>query len=133
MNKAKVESILIKERIMSHAKMEARSLIDERKHEIIENVFSEAGKRILSSSDAEKKKILEKLVSDAKKGMENAKVLVDRKYSKLLQGAEVADINDFGVVLKSKDGKEMTVSTLSERIEQIKATKRHEVARVLFA
>lgn len=133
LHKAKTESFLIRERIMSHAKMEARDIIDERKHKLIEETFNSAEKMILNSSDAEKKKMLEKLANEAKRDMGSAKVFVDRKYSKFLPEAEAADINDFGVVLKSKDGKEMAVNTLRERMEQIKSTKRHEIARVLFA
>ena len=133
LHKARTESVLIRERIMSRAKMEARDMIDERKHKLIEEVFDKAEERILDSSDAEKKKILEKLASEAKKEMVSAKVFVDRKYLRLLPEAEAADINDFGVILKSKNGKEMTVITLKEKMEQIKSTKRHEIARVLFA
>jgi len=133
LNRAGAESRLIKERIISHAKMKAKDMTDERKHDLIEEVFEKAEKNILGLSDSEKKKILEKLSKESGNEIKNAKIFVDRKYSRLLPEAEIADINDFGIILKSVDGKEMIVNTLRERMVQIKNTKRHKIARVLFS
>ncbi len=132
LHKAETESGLIKERILSHAKIEAREKTDNMKHKIIDNAFENARKKILSSGDSEKKKILESLAEEAKKQMKDTTVFVDEKYAKLLPDAELMDINDFGVVLESADRREMVVNTLTEKMEQIKSKKRHDVAKVLF-
>ena len=132
LDSAKSEARLAKERIISKAKIEARQIFDSRKNDMIDKSFEEAKKKILSMNESEKKKILEKLAKDGSKDMLSPEIFADRKYAKLISGAKEADIDDFGVIIKSKDGKVSVTNTLTERMEEIKSTMRHEVAKVLF-
>ena len=129
---ARSEANLAKERIISNAKMESRRMQDEKMNEIIDDVFEKAKKRVLDMSDAEKKKILSRLAKEGASDIDNAQMYTDKKYVKLLPGAKAADIGDFGVIAKSEDGKSAVTNTLTEKMNFIKETMRHEIAKVLF-
>jgi len=132
LDNAKSEAHLAKERILSNAKIEAREMADKKKNALIDNVFEKAKEMILSSGEAEKKKLLISLEEEGKRDIKNPEVFVDKKYANLIRSAKTMNLGDFGVLIKSRDGKETVTNTLTEKTEHIKTTMRHEVAKVLF-
>lgn len=132
--KKKEEEIsAIKKQIISNAKIEAKSKIDEEKFNWIEKVFEETKKRILNLSDKEKKEIIEKMCDIPDK--ENFVFYIDKRYANLaenINNVKEADINDFGVIIKSRDGKTTIDNTLTNRLNILKQHKRYDVAKILF-
>jgi len=125
--------LLAKKQIISNAEIEAKDKIDKEKFNWIENVFEETRQVILNLSDKEKKEILEKMCDIPDK--KNFVFYVSQKYASLLSDVEnvkVADINDFGVIIKSNDGKITMDNTLTNRLNLLKQHKRSEVAKILF-
>ncbi len=128
------EISLIKKQIISNAQLEAKDRIDREKFTWVENVFKEARQTILNFDDKEKKKILERMCDIPEK--ENFVFYVDKKYAHMINNKDIdvkiSDINDFGVIIKSKDGKITIDNTLTNWLNILKASKRSEVAKILF-
>jgi len=128
--------ILLEEKqIIAKAKISTKAKIDKEKAMWLEKVFEEAKREILNLPDKEKKKILENLCDV--EGKENFDVFVDKKYKNLLKDAQVEDINDFGVILRSKEdkNKERKIkidNTLSARIKNLKQNMSSKIAEILF-
>lgn len=116
--------------IVANARISAKAKIDKEIAMWVENVFEEAKRKILSFSDEEKKKILESLCNIEDK--ENFDIFVDKKYKHLLKNAYEEEIGDFGVILKSKDGKIKIDNTLSEIFKNLRQTISPEVYEILF-
>ncbi|MDI6730126.1 MAG: V-type ATP synthase subunit E [Candidatus Altarchaeum sp.] len=127
------EILVIKRQMISNAEIEAKGKIDKEKFNWIENVFEETRQVILNLSAQEKKKILEKMCDVSDK--ENFMFYVDKKYANLvknIKNVKEADINDFGVIIKSRDGKITMDNTLTNRLNILKQHKRYDVAKILF-
>ncbi len=127
------EILVLKRQMISNAEIEAKGKIDKEKFNWIENVFEETRQVILNLSAQEKKEILEKMCDVPDK--ENFVFYVDKKYATLVGNVEnvkEADINDFGVIIKSKDGKITIDNTLTNCLNILKQHKRYEVAKILF-
>lgn len=132
MERAKTEAELIKKRIVTDARLEAKEMVDIKRNELIEEVFTEAGKEVEKLSKTEKKKILSRLAEEGKKQIDDPVVYVDRKYSSLLKGAKGTKLNDFGVLVKSRKGESEVNNTLSKKLEEFRDTLKHGIAEVLF-
>ncbi|PKP55973.1 MAG: hypothetical protein CVT89_07105 [Candidatus Altiarchaeales archaeon HGW-Altiarchaeales-2] len=127
------EISVIKRQIISNAEIEAKDKIDKEKFNWVENVFEETRQVILNLSAQEKKEILEKMCDISDK--ENFVFYVDKKYANLLGNAgnvKEADINDFGVIIKSKDERVTIDNTLTNRLAILKQHKRYDIAKILF-
>ncbi|CEG13725.1 putative archaeal A1AO-type ATP synthase, subunit E [groundwater metagenome] len=127
------EILVIKRQVISNAEIEAKGKIDKEKFNRIENVFEETRQVILNLSAQEKKEIIEKMCDVSDK--ENFVFYVDKKYANLVgnvNNVKEADINDFGVIIKSRDGKITTDNTLTNRLNILKQHKRYDVAKILF-
>lgn len=131
-SEAEVEAELARRRILAYSKLVVKDMIDNKRNEMIEEVFGMARKRVLELSNKDKKRILEKLASEGKKQIEEPVMFVDRKYKSLLKGAKTLNINDFGVIIRSRKGESEVNNTLSKKMEQFNKTLRHNIAEVLF-
>ena len=129
---AESESELVKRRILADSKLRIKEMADNKRNEMIEDVFEAARKRITELGAKEKKAILSKLAEEGKKQIEDPVIFVDRKYARLLKGAKSMNINDFGVIVRSKKGKSEVNNTLSTKLGQLNETLRHRIAEVLF-
>ncbi len=128
------EISLIKRQIISNAEIDAKDKTDKEKFVWVENVFEEARQTILNLNDNDKKNILKRMCDIPNK--ENFVFYVDKKYINLLDknNADVKelDINDFGVIIKSKDDRVTIDNTLTNRLNILKMNRRYDVAKILF-
>jgi vacuolar-type H+-ATPase subunit E/Vma4 len=127
------EVLRVKKRIIADANTQVKELLSSEKNRILEDVFDEAAKEVLALPNEEKKKILAGLAKEGRQVIKDPKLLVDGKYKGMLEGAEVADIGDFGVVITSKDGSLRIDNTLGSRMKQLRATLKPKLAALLFA
>lgn len=126
----KKEADLSKMMIITDARVKAQQRIREEKIELIKNIFDTARKRILSMDDAEKSKILEKLSKDKEK-VKDPVLWVDPAYEDLIN-AKTKSINDFGLIIESKDGSMCIDNTLNSLISRSQDTLRPKIAKILF-
>ncbi|RLI94233.1 MAG: hypothetical protein DRO90_02375 [Candidatus Altiarchaeales archaeon] len=126
------EAELTYKRIVADANIKSREMIEKEKNELVEKVFEEARNRILNASDREKTRILKILIEKGKEAIEDPVILVDKKYSSLVKGCKKVNINDFGVILKSRDGFVTVDNTLNSIIERSKIKLKYKVASILF-
>lgn len=129
---AESEAELAKRRILADSKLTLKEMTDGKRNEIIEKVLEGAKKKIMELGSNEKREILKKLAEEGKKHIEDPVVFVDKKYARLLGGAKSMNINDFGVIVRSKKGKSEVNNTLSKKMEQMDEVLRHRIAEVLF-
>lgn len=128
----KLEMEMVRRRIIADANTKVSELINLEKNRLVGKAFKEAENRILDLKDNEKIKILEDLSDEGKGSVKDPIVFVDKKYKGLLKGAESANLNDFGVVVMSKDKKVRIDNTMGSRLEQLKIKLKPRVASVLF-
>ncbi|OQX21064.1 MAG: hypothetical protein BWK75_03995 [Candidatus Altiarchaeales archaeon A3] len=127
------EISLIKRQIISNAEIGAKDKIDKEKFIWVENAFEEARQTILNLNAQEKKDILERMCDIPDK--ENFVFCVDKKYINLLGNVDNVkedNINDFGVIIKSKDGRVTIDNTITNRLNILKQNRRYDVAKILF-
>lgn len=127
-----MEMEMVRRRIIADANIKARELIIVEKNGLVDRVFEKAGESILNLNDNEKKGILKNLTEEGKKNIKDPLILVDGKYKNLLEGAEASNLNDFGVIVMSKDKKLRIDNTLGSRLKQLKTTLKPRVASILF-
>lgn len=128
-----LEIEMVRRRIIAEANTKAKELINLERNKLIDRVFEEAENRILRLDDKEKRKILENLVDEGKKSIRDPIILVDERYHSLLEGAQPSKLNDFGVIVMSKDKKVRIDNTLRGRLQQLKIRLKPKVASILFA
>ncbi len=128
----KLEMEMVRRRIIADANTKVSELINLEKNRLVGKAFKEAENRILDLKDNEKIKILEDLSDEGKGSVKDPIVFVDKKYKGLLKGAESSNLNDFGVVVMSKDKKVRIDNTMGSRLEQLKIKLKPRVASVLF-
>jgi len=126
------EAELTYKRIVTSANMKSKEIIEREKNELVEKVFEEVRNRILNASDKEKRRILKILIEKGKEVIEDPIILVDKRYSSLVGKCKKADINDFGVILKSKDGYVTVDNTLNTIIKYSKVKLKPKIASILF-
>ncbi|HEX54848.1 MAG: hypothetical protein DRO90_00865 [Candidatus Altiarchaeales archaeon] len=126
------EAELTYKRIVTSANMKSKEIIEREKNELVEKVFKEARNRILNASDKEKTRILKILIEKGKEVIEDPIILVDKRYGSLVGKCKKADINDFGVILKSKDGYVTVDNTLNTIIKYSKVKLKPKIASILF-
>lgn len=125
-------SIIIK-KIISDAQVLKRKKLNSKKAEILEKVFEKAREKILNLSDEEKRKVLENL-SKEKGGLSNYTIYVSKKYSYLLEDAKVDEkVDDFGVIIESKDGSLRIDNTLTNFINRMRIKLEPEIVKILFS
>ena len=124
---------LVRRRVIADANVQVKELMEVEKNNLVDKAFEEAADRILGLDDSVKKKILENLVKEGKVGVTDPVVLVDKKYSNLLDDAKSSDLNDFGVVVVSGDNKLRIDNSLRNRLQRFKITLKPEVASILFS
>lgn len=123
---------LIRRRIIAEANVKVKELIGQERNKILDRAFEEAGNRILKLDNEQKRHILENLAKEGKESVSDPIILVDEKYRDLLNGAEPSKIDDFGVIVMSRDKKLRIDNTLRNRLQQLKAIIKPEVASILF-
>ncbi|ODS36861.1 MAG: hypothetical protein A7316_00480 [Candidatus Altiarchaeales archaeon WOR_SM1_86-2] len=125
---------LLARQIIADANIKAKQRADKERNLVIDRVFDAAKSKILNASDKEKKEMLESLAAEGTKEIKGgAEILVDKKYAKLLKDAVPSDIGDFGVIIKSNDGKLKIDNTLNNRLKQMEPNLRPKIASVLFS
>lgn len=120
-----------KKRIIAKAKIRAKERIEAEKLAIVERVFDKAKERILSAPEKEKKAILIAMAKEASLRVEKPVIYADAKYAKLIEGAKVKAIGDFGVVVEGSR-KEFVDNTLSSKMARIWDETAPDVAAALF-
>jgi V/A-type H+-transporting ATPase subunit E len=134
------ELLLIPKKIISDAQIHKRKEISEKRAEILEKVFDHAKKKILKMNNEEKKKILKHLTSHSmKEEIDRPIVWIGKNYAHLLKSArdkfEVKikeDMDDFGVIIESKDGSLKIDNTLSSVISRVRVQLEPEIVKILF-
>lgn len=129
----KREIELVRRRIISEANTKVKELMELERNKLIDKAFEDAGNRILELNDDQKREILENLANEGKKDIIDPIILVDEKYKGLLNGAESSNLDDFGVIVMSKDKKLRIDNTLRSRLQRLKITLKPRVASILFA
>jgi len=129
--KRRQELELIPKRIISNARMERKLQIDSKKTKVVQDAFEEAKNRILGMDDKKKEKILKNLAEDGKKHVKDPVLYVDKKYSKLIK-AEVKNIDDFGIIIESRDGSMRVNNTLNNLMTGIEPDLKAKVGGILF-
>jgi vacuolar-type H+-ATPase subunit E/Vma4 len=124
---------MVRRRIIADANTKVRELLSLERNRLIDRVFEEAKNRILGLDDKEKKRILENLVEGGRGGIKDPVILVDEKYKSLLNGAEPTKLNDFGVIIMSREGMVRIDNTIGSRLQQAKIKLKPKVASILFA
>jgi len=121
-------------KIIAQARLESKNRIEQRKSEIMDDVFRDVKDEILKLGDSDKRKILETIIKDSNPGSEDLRILVDRKYSGLLKDAESTDMGgEFGVILEAKDGSFRIDATIDSVLRRIREQYTPEIAGVLFS
>jgi len=128
-----LEIEMVRRRIVAEANTKVRELINLERNKLVDRVFEEAKNRIVELNDNEKRKILKNLVEEGKKSINDPIILVDERYKGLLEGAESSKLNDFGVIVMSKNKKVRIDNTLESRLQQLKIKLKPKVASILFA
>jgi len=123
---------LMRRQIVADASIKGKHMMETEKNKLIDQVFDNAKMQILGASDKEKTAILENLAKEGKKGIKDADVVVDKKYSQLLKSAKSIDLGDFGVIVQSKNGKIRIDNTLNNCLKQMEIDLRPKIAGVLF-
>lgn len=129
----KREIELVQKRIITDANTNVKEMIELEKNKLLDKVFEETRNRILGLDDDQKRRILKNLIGEGKKGVKDPVILVDKKYKELLKDAESSNLNDFGVIVMSKDKKLKIDNTLRNRLNRLKITLKPRVASVLFS
>jgi vacuolar-type H+-ATPase subunit E/Vma4 len=122
---------------VTDAKVNALRAESREKNILIDRVFESAREKILSLPDKEKAELLVRLSTNPVFDGRDYEVLVDKKYFDLVKGKkkpafEKADLGDFGVVLKSKDGLVKVDNTMGAVISRAKSRLTPVVAKTLF-
>lgn len=132
--KKKKELSVIPKKIVSDANMEKKKELNSKKSELLDEVFTAAQEKILQMSDKKKKKILKNLIQQEER--ENPIIYVDKKYASLLKDMKGVKakkgMEDFGVIIESKEGSLRIDNTLSNAMERIRTKIEPEVAKILF-
>lgn len=94
----------IKRQALVSAEMESKKMVLEAKKQIIENVFSEAKKKLEALDDKKREELIKKLLEKAKKELEIAYVYCNKRDIRFVKGltVEVADIAG-GLIGENKD------------------------------
>jgi vacuolar-type H+-ATPase subunit E/Vma4 len=128
----KSELELIPRRILSDARMERKNELDSRKAAMVEKAFEEAKTAVLALSKKDKAKILKSLADNGSKQIDDPVVYVDGQYEELLPGAQVEDIKDFGVIVRSGDGTSSVDNTLNSIIKRFDLSLKPSIVKILF-
>jgi vacuolar-type H+-ATPase subunit E/Vma4 len=128
----KSELELIPRRILSDARMERKNELDSRKAAMVEKAFEEAKTAVLALNKKDKAKILKSLAENGSKQIDDPVVYVDRQYEELLPGAQVEDIKDFGVIVRSADGTSSVDNTLNSIVKRFDLSLKPAVVKILF-
>ncbi|MFZ2454860.1 MAG: V-type ATP synthase subunit E [Candidatus Altiarchaeia archaeon] len=128
----KSELELIPRRILSDARMERKNEIDSRKAAMVEKAFEEAKTAVLAMNKKDKAKILKSLAENGSKQITDPVIYVDRQYEDLLPGAQVEDIKDFGVIVRSNDGTVSVDNTLNSMIKRFDLSLKPAIVKILF-
>ncbi|MFH0860139.1 MAG: V-type ATP synthase subunit E [Candidatus Altiarchaeota archaeon] len=142
LEKAGQESDIILKQTVSKAKVDAKGVEANRKAEIMESVFEEAGKRILASDRQTQSKVLNRLAEGGRKVGDDVTVYVDKKYSKLIdrkkleawfKNAKIVERQiGFGVIVENSDKTVRVDNTLEPVFESLKKDLRPQVNKILF-
>lgn len=119
-------------RIVSDARMQRNRELDMLKANTIQKAFDEAREKILNSTEEEKRELLKKFISNGRAKIKNPVIYIDKKYMSLVKGATTKELDDFGVLVESRDSSVSIDYTLSAIMEKLKAQLGVEVANILF-
>jgi vacuolar-type H+-ATPase subunit E/Vma4 len=128
-----IEIEMVRRRIISEANTKVKELISLERNNLVDKTFKEAENSILKLEDNEKKNMIEHLAEEGKRSVKDPIILVDSKYKGLLKNAESSNLDDFGVIVMSKDKKLRIDNTLRSRLQQLKIKLKPKVASILFA
>jgi|WetSurMetagenome_2_1015567.scaffolds.fasta_scaffold05745_5 vacuolar-type H+-ATPase subunit E/Vma4 len=128
----KSELELIPRRILSDARMERKNELDSRKAAMVEKAFEEAKTAVLALNKKDKAKILKSLADNGSKQIDDPVIYLDRQYEDLLPGAQVEDIKDFGVIVRSADGTSSVDNTLNSIIKRFDLSLKPAIVKILF-
>jgi len=112
--------------------MTRKKEIDSCKAAIVEKAFDEAKSAVLALGKKEKARILKNLADNGSRQINNPIVYADPMYAELLPGAQVEDIKDFGVIVRSADGTSSVDNTLNSIMKRFDLSLKPAIVKVLF-
>ena len=131
------KAFLASSKILSDAKSLAMRNESLEKNKILDAVIIKAREKILALPDGKKAELLYKLSSNPVFEGREYRVLVDKKYSKLLKSKGKmkvmhSDLGDFGVILESADGLVRVDNRISVVLERLKPKLKPKLIKTLY-
>ena len=124
---------MIKRQELANAELENKKMLLEAKKQIIENVFSEAIKKIEALDDKKRETYMKKLLEKAKNDIEIANVYCNKKDSKFLKEFKAEPANITGGLMAENKEKTVRVDYSFETLLQsIKENQLQNISKALF-
>ena len=124
----------MKKQALASGEMESKKMILEARKQVIENVFSEAGKRLEALDDKKKEDLMKKLLEKAKKELEVAYAYCNKKDAKFLKGIGIEASSIIGGLIA--ENKERTIRvdySFETLLETIKEKELQSINKLLFS
>ncbi len=125
---------MIKRQELASAELENKKMILEAKKQVIENVFSEAKKKLESLDDKKREAYVKKLLEKAKSDIEVAHVYCNKRDIKFLKdfNAETAEIIG-GLIAENKEKTIRVDYSFETLLQSIKENELQDINKMLFA
>ncbi|MBI2656947.1 hypothetical protein HYX03_04360 [Candidatus Woesearchaeota archaeon] len=125
---------IIKRQELASAELESKKMVLEAKKQVIENVFSEAKKRLESLDDKKRESYIKQLLERAKSDIEVAHVYCNKKDIKFLKDfkAEAAEIIG-GLIAENKEKTIRVDYSFETLLQSIKENELQNINKILFA
>lgn len=131
---AKKAAEAMKRQALASGEMESRKLVLEAKKQVIENVFSEAKKRLEALDDRKREEFMKKLLEKAGKELEVAYIYYSKKDAKFVKGIGVEASPIIGGLIA--ENKERTIRvdySFETMLEAIKEKELQNINKLLFS
>ena len=123
----------IKRQESASAELENKKMLLEAKKGIIENVFSEAKKKLENLDDKRREAILKRLLEKAKSEIEVGNIYCGKKDSKFLKGFNVGNVDISGGLIAENKEKTIRVDySFETMLQSIKDNELQSISKLLF-
>ena len=124
----------IKRQELANAELENKKILLEAKKEVIDNVFSEAKKKLENLDDKKKEAIIKRLLEKAKNEIEIAHIYCNKKDIKLLKGFS-AETNEIigGLITENKERTIRVDYSFDIILESINESELQNISKILFS
>ncbi|MBS3100631.1 hypothetical protein J4204_00690 [Candidatus Woesearchaeota archaeon] len=134
-NDAETKKIIdtIKRQELASAELENKKMLLEAKKETIENVFSEAKKRLEGMDDKKRELCIKNLIEKTRKEIEVMNIYCNKKDAKFLKGLNVQAIDIAGGLVAENKEKTVRVDYSFETLlDGIKENELQNISKILF-